>query len=140
MSIPAGTPPGPQPRPCSRCRLDHDPVSFAEWAWHLRDDIKPADKPPGGQIAILLMLASRLDPRTGCGWTTRDQLAEDVGGADPKTVTAATEWAAGRGLLHRQVRGHNITPGRSTASMWILLRRHPTGKTAPVGEATQRGN
>ena len=45
---------------CPRCRHDHPPVSFTAWAWAVRD---AKDKPPAGQIAVVLLLGTRLQKR-----------------------------------------------------------------------------
>jgi hypothetical protein len=124
MSIQAGEPPGPEPRRCTRCRLEHTPVSLAEWIWQLRDT-KP--KPTPAQQTALIWLASRLDPVTGCGWTTNQQIAADAGISKVDTVTAAVTWAQDHFLLYRSRRGRHIIGGSVTQSQWMLTTttQHP---------------
>lgn len=102
--------------PCQRCRWHHDPVPWVEWAWLVRDT-KP--KPPGVQLGALLMLGTRLNARTGCGWTTRVQIAEDIGIDKLSVVSEATAWARHYFLLHLAVRGQRAGT-RSSGSLWIL--------------------
>src|SRR5258706_14634885 len=103
---------------CRNCSRDHAPVSLAEWSWTVRD-ITP--KPPGGYLGVLWMLASRMDPRTGCGYASRDLLAADAGvGID--TVDRVLDWARRNLLVHRAARGHRIKNGVSAASEWQLQR------------------
>jgi hypothetical protein len=111
---------------CHRCGREHGPVSLAEWSWAIRD----GKKPPGAQGLVLWMLATRLDPATGCGWTTEDDLA-DLSQAGIRTVRAALRWAQDNLLLRRTVRGHHTGTGQSTGSHWVLL--DPTGRKRPVG-------
>src|SRR5262245_29677695 len=114
---------------CHRCGRDHSPVSLAEWLWRLRDT-KP--KPPGKQLGVLVMLASRLDARTGCGWVYREQTAEDAG-ASPDTVSRAGQWAVDRLLLAQVVRGHRITDEHVSASLWHLLPTTQSRSGAALG-------
>src|SRR5258706_16446340 len=103
---------------CRNCSRDHAPVSLAEWSWTVRD-ITP--KPPGGYLGVLWMLASRMDPKTGCGYASRDLLAADAGvGID--TVDRALDWGRRNLLVHRAARGHRIKNGVSAASEWQLER------------------
>lgn len=101
---------------CPRCRHDHPPVSFAAWAWGVRDT-KP--HPPPQQLAVLFMLGSHMDPLTGCGWTTREQLAADAG-AGKTTISDAIAWAAAHFLLRKLERGHRRGDGTTTGTWWAL--------------------
>lgn len=103
------------------CAHAHPPVTFAAWAWAVRDT-KP--HPPAQQLAVLFMLASRLDPVTGCGWTTREQLTADTG-VGKTTAGAALAWAAEHFLLRKLERGHYRGDGTTTGTWWAL-----TGTTA----------
>lgn len=101
---------------CPRCKHDHPPVSFTAWAWAVRDT-KP--HPPAQQLGVLFMLASRVDPVTGCGWTTREQLTSDCG-VNKNTVTAAIRWASEHFLLRKLERGHYRGDGSRTGTWWAL--------------------
>lgn len=101
---------------CPRCKHDHPPVSFTAWAWAMRD-YKP--KPPLKQLAVIFILGTRLDPATGCGWTTREQIMADTG-VEKDTVTRATAWAAGHLLLLRLRRGHRLWDGTASGTLWAL--------------------
>lgn len=114
---------------CPRCRHDHPPVSFAEWAWLVRDAKPP--KPSSGQLGVLFMIGSRMDPVTGCGWTRREDVMADAG-VKRDSVTRATDWAVARGLLCRLVRGHRLWDGAASHSLWAL-----TDPEAPFTRAQQ---
>lgn len=122
---------------CPKCGLEHDPVGVLRWLWLFRDT-KP--KPPGKGGLILVMLATRMDAKTGCGWTTDPDLAELAGVVNVATVRAATRWGRDRLLLHRAVKGYRITDERAEKSHWILTDPHrPTGNQIPHGKASQQG-
>ena len=99
---------------CPKCHLEHDPVGVARWLWLFRD-IKP--KPPGKGGLVLVMLAARMDPKTGCGWTTDTDLA-GLAGCSRAAVERATRWGRDRLLLHRASKGHRITDVRGEKSCW----------------------
>jgi hypothetical protein len=80
-------------------------------------DTKP--HPPAQQLGVLFMLGARMDPVTGCGWTTRDQLILDCG-VNKNTVTAAVRWATGHFLLRKLERGHYRGDGSRTGTWWVL--------------------
>src|SRR5258708_527163 len=101
---------------CKKCRRDHAPVSLAEWTWQMRD-LKP--KPPGAGW-VLWMLASHMDPRTGCGFASRDLLAADAN-VSTDTVDRALTWAQDRFILYRAARGHRVKSGVAPASEWRLI-------------------
>lgn len=110
------------------CTHDHPPVSFAAWAWAVRDT-KP--HPPAQQLAVLFMLASRLDPATGCGWTTREHLTADAG-VGKTTAGLALAWAAEHFLLRKLERGHYRGDGTTTGTWWAL-----TGAAACTSTSAQ---
>jgi hypothetical protein len=98
---------------CGRCGRRHQPVGLADWLWEFRD----AKKPTPAQLAVLVMLAARMDPVTGCGWTTREQLADDAQ-VDGATVGRALRWGRDRLLIHQARRG---TGWAGKGSEWQLL-------------------
>ena len=126
---------------CPNCRRHHDPVSRAEWTWRVRDT-KP--KPPGSGLAVLWMLASRMDPATGCGFASVRDLA-DLTGVSDDTVGRATGWALERFLLRRARRGHRVKDGAYPATEWQLQLPEPNphgrglGEPKPAEEPTQTG-
>lgn len=120
---------------CPKCKLEHDRVDVVRWLWLLRDT-KP--KPPGKGGLVLAMLATRMDAKTGCGWTTDSDLAELAEVANAATVRAATRWGRDRLLLHRVSKGYRITDERTEKSHWLLTDPHrPTGNRLPHGKASQ---
>jgi len=124
---------------CPKCGLEHDQVDVLRWLWLFRDT-KP--KPTGKAIGILVMLAARMDAKTGCGWTTDPDLAELAEVASLRTVYAATRWARDRLLVYRERKGYRITGERGQKSLWILTDpatqgREPTGNRLPHGKAGQ---
>ena len=122
---------------CPKCGLEHDRVDVLRWLWLFRDT-KP--KPTGKGGLVLVMLAARMDAKTGCGWTTDPDLAELAEVADLRTVRAATRWGRDRLLLHRINRGYRITDERTEKSHWLLTDPHrPTGNRLPHGKASQPG-
>ena len=122
---------------CPKCGLEHDQVDVLRWLWLFRDT-KP--KPTGKGGLVLVMLAARMDAKTGCGWTTDPDLAELAGVADVGTVRAATRWGRDRLLLHRVSKGYRITDERTEKSHWLLTDPHrPTGNRLPHGKASQPG-
>jgi hypothetical protein len=124
---------------CPKCKLEHDRVDVVRWLWLLRDT-KP--KPPGSGGLILVMLAARMDAKTGCGWTTDPDLAGLAEVASLRTVYAATRWARDRLLVCRARKGYRTTGERGQKSLWILTDpatqgREPTGNRLPHGKAGQ---
>lgn len=117
--------------PCRRCHLEHPPVRVDRWQWWLRDT-KP--KPPAAQLAVLLLLSTRLDSRTGCGWTANSVLAADAGVSED-VVERATKWARDRFMVHQARRGHRITEERATGSLWFLMP--PPQPRASAGLGTE---
>lgn len=115
-SRPPPAPPGGC-EPCPRCRLEHEPVDLAQWLWLVRDT-KP--KPPGGQQAALVWLASRMNRRTGCGWASNDVIAKDAE-VSQDVVERATKWARSHLLLHRAKKGGRNWSGDAPVSLWHLL-------------------
>jgi hypothetical protein len=106
------------PPRCRRCRLHHEPVSVVSWQWALRD-IKP--KPPLGQLAALMMLSTRLDPKTGCGWVDARTVAADTGAASSDVVERAVRWAKAHFLLSRAAKGGRAGgSGRVPLTLWHL--------------------
>jgi hypothetical protein len=92
-------------------------LSFAAWSWAVRDT---KEKPPAGQLGVLFMLGSHMDPVTGCGWASREDLIRECKVAKD-TVTRATIWAIEQGLLRNLVRGHRKGDGKPTYSRWALI-------------------
>ena len=91
-------------------------MSFTAWAWAVRD---AKDKPPAGQLAVIFMLGTRMDPATGCGWTRRVDLMADAG-VKRDTVTAATIWAIEHHLVRRLDTGRRRGDGSVSYSLWVL--------------------
>lgn len=120
---------------CPRCKYDHPPVSFTAWAWAVRD---AKDKPPAGQVAVLLILGTRMNPATGCGWISRERLMADLG-VKKETVTRATIWAMNNLLLNRLVRGHRTWDGGATDSLWVLADPSTAPTGAVEGSTAQTG-
>jgi hypothetical protein len=101
---------------CPKCGLEHDRVGVLRWLWLFRDT-KP--KPPGKGGLVLAMLATRMDAKTGCGWTTDADLG-DLAGVREDVVERATRWGRDRLLLYRVRKGYRITDERGQKSHWIL--------------------
>ena len=121
---------------CPKCGMEHEPFGVLRWLWLFRDT-KP--KPPGTGGLVLAMLATRMDPKTGCGWTTDPDLAELAEVDSLRTVYGATRWARDRLLMYRARKGYRITGQRGQKSLWILTdpAREPTGNRLPHGKAAQ---
>lgn len=124
---------------CPKCGLEHDRVDVVRWLWLFRDT-KP--KPPGRGGLVLVMLAARMNAKTGCGWTTDPDLAGLAEVASLRTVYAATRWARDRLLVYRARKGYRISGERGQKSLWILTDpatqgREPTGNRLPHGKAGQ---
>lgn len=125
--------------PCRRCHLEHAPVTVVAALWALRD-FKP--KPPPAQLAALFLLYSRLDPRTGCGWTANVTLAADAGVSED-VVERATRWARDRFLVHRARKGGRDGSGHVNQTLWFLLPPPQTRSSAGMTAASnprQRGD
>ena len=127
---------------CPKCHLEHDRVDVIRWLWLFRDT-KP--KPPGKAVGILVMLATRMDAKTGCGWVTDPDLAE-LAGCDRHAVQRATRWGRDRLLLHRVSKGYRITDERGEKSHWLLTdpatQRRTGGPVAsePTEQPRDRGS
>ena len=95
-------------------------MSYTPWTWALRDALgrDPKEQPPAGQVAVIVMLASHLNPETGCGWVSRGDLLR-VLPVSKDTVTAAAQWAIGHLFLRRLVTGRRHGD-RGTASLFVL--------------------
>jgi hypothetical protein len=97
-------------------------------------------KPPGKGGLILWMLATRMDPATGCGWTTEEDLAALAGATkSPKTARVALAWAERRGLARRLVVGRHLIGGGATASLWCLADPSTTGNGVPAVDGHTTG-
>jgi hypothetical protein len=92
-----------------------------EWMAALRDHPK---RPSSMQRQVLEMLALRLDWKTGRGFASTGQLADDAD-VDERTVRRATGWARGADMLIQTRRGHRLGDGRTVASEWRLVIPQP---------------
>jgi hypothetical protein len=79
-----------------------------------------------------MMLVSRLDPGTGCGWVSLATVREDAG-AGENTVDQAVTWARRSGFLHQAVRGHRLGNGEVVASEWEMRRPNQDVNTPDTG-------
>jgi hypothetical protein len=77
------------------------------------------DRPPTAQRHALTMLALRLNWKTGSGYVSTGQLAQDSD-AEERTIRRATKWARDAGLLTMTRRGHRLGNGQIAASEWQL--------------------
>jgi hypothetical protein len=97
-----------------------------EWMAAVRDHPK---RPPAAQVHALLLLALRMDWKTGCGFASMLQLAEDAE-SHRSTVWRATRWARDAELLVQTRRGHRVGDGTALSSEWRLtIPQRCTGET-----------
>jgi hypothetical protein len=97
------------------------------------------DRPQGRQhrqLEVLLALAGKLDPKSGEGNVSVQELAE-LTGISQRTAKRSLSWARGAGLLEQTSRGRRRGDGTTSASAWRLL-----GAPEPQGDrsASQRAN
>ncbi len=88
------------------------------WLVAIRDH---PERPPAVQRLVLQCLALRLDWRTGSGFASVAEVAEDADASEP-TVRRATSWARRAGLLLQTRRGHRLGNGQVAATEWKLTQ------------------
>ena len=97
-------------------------MSFPGPAVWLKNIRKEPSRPKGpATFAVLAMLTQRLNWKTGAGYASEQDLAEDVGDIHVETVRRALRWAIGAGHLNRTRQGHRITGDRVVKSEWQLI-------------------
>lgn len=105
------------------------------WIRHLRDH--PAAT--GSRLAVLCMLAARMNGDTGAGFCSHATAAADAGySAD--TVKRAINWAMENGYLRRTTRGHRLGNGAARASEYQLTYPQAQAQQctdAPLRESQQ---
>ena len=88
------------------------------WLAAIRDH---PGRPSTAQRMALQSLALRLDWRTGTGYASVRQVAEDSDVSEP-TVRRATSWARGAEYLLQLRRGHRLGNGQTAATEWKLTQ------------------